>query len=294
MWDMSNFNKGIISTFFGSFWWGVIGVLYFKYISFVDPVEVVSHRVLWTIVFLFLTISFSKRIKLLVEIFKSKKKLIILFFSGLLIFINWATWIYALTIDQLVEASFGYYIFPILSVFLGYFFLKEELNLRKKISIFIIFFSILYMIYFLESFPWIGLIVAFSFSFYALLRKMVDVDTDIGLFIESFFLIPVIIYIFYNLNINHDIAFSLENINLSMILILAGPMTVIPLFLFVRGSELSGLGPASMIFFVAPRGQFILGLFLYNEPFEINKFIGFVFIWIAVLVYLKDLYENNL
>tara|TARA_Y100000022_G_scaffold76870_1_gene66343 strand:- start:3298 stop:4179 length:882 start_codon:yes stop_codon:yes gene_type:complete len=293
MWDMSNFNKGIISTFFGSFWWGVIGVLYFKYISFVDPVEVVSHRVLWTIVFLFLTISFSKRIKLLVEIFKSKKKLIILFFSGLLIFINWATWIYALTIDQLVEASFGYYIFPILSVFLGYFFLKEELNLRKKISIFIIFFSILYMIYFLESFPWIGLIVAFSFSFYALLRKMVDVDTDIGLFIESFFLIPVIIYIFYNLNINHDVAFSLENINLSMILILAGPMTVIPLFLFVRGSELSGLGPASMIFFVAPTGQFILGLFLYNEPFEINKFIGFVFIWIAVLVYLKDLYENN-
>ena len=293
MWDMSNFNKGIISTFFGSFWWGVIGVLYFKYISFVDPVEVVSHRVLWTIVFLFLTISFSKRIKLLVEIFKSKKKLIILFFSGLLIFINWATWIYALTIDQLVEASFGYYIFPILSVFLGYFFLKEELNLRKKISIFIIFFSILYMIYFLESFPWIGLIVAFSFSFYALLRKMVDVDTDIGLFIESFFLMPVIIYIFYNLNINHDVAFSLENINLSMILILAGPMTVIPLFLFVRGSELSGLGPASMIFFVAPTGQFILGLFLYNEPFEINKFIGFVFIWIAVLVYLKDLYENN-
>ena len=293
MWDMSNFNKGIISTFFGSFWWGVIGVLYFKYISFVDPVEVVSHRVLWTIVFLFLTISFSKRIKLLVEIFKSKKKLIILFFSGLLIFINWATWIYALTIDQLVEASFGYYIFPILSVFLGYFFLKEELNLRKKISIFIIFFSILYMIYFLESFPWIGLIVAFSFSFYALLRKMVDVDTDIGLFIESFFLIPVIIYIFYNLNINHDVAFSLENINLSMILILAGPMTVIPLFLFVRGSELSGLGPASMIFFVAPTGQFILGLFLYNEPFEINKFIGFVFIWIAVLIYLKDLYENN-
>ena len=122
---------------------------------------------------------------------------------------------------------------------------------------------------------------------------MVDVDTDIGLFIESFFLIPVIIYIFYNLNINHDVAFSLENINLSMILILAGPMTVIPLFLFVRGSELSGLGPASMIFFVAPTGQFILGLFLYNEPFEINKFIGFVFIWIAVLVYLKDLYENN-
>ena len=85
----------------------------------------------------------------------------------------------------------------------------------------------------------------------------------------------------------------MSNINLSLILILAGPMTVIPLFLFVRGSELSGLGPASMIFFVAPTGQFLLGLFLYNEPLFINKLIGFVFIWIAVLIYLKDIYENN-
>ena len=78
-----------------------------------------------------------------------------------------------------------------------------------------------------------------------------------------------------------------------MILVLAGPMTVIPLFLFVKGSELSGLGPASMIFFVAPTGQFLLGLFLYNESFMLSKLIGFILIWIAVLIYLKDLYENN-
>ena len=290
---MTEFNKGIISTFAGSFWWGVIGVLYFKYISFINPLEVVSHRVLWTIFFLFFFIIFKKRMNFVLLILKDKKKTFLLFLSGILIFLNWSTWIYAISIDKLVEASFGYYIFPILSVYLGSIFLGEKLNIKKKISIFIIILSIIYMMYFLEEFPWIGLVVAFSFSLYAVLRKIVMVETDIGLFIESIFLIPIIIFIFYNLNIENEIVFNLKNLELSLILILAGPMTVIPLFLFVKGSELSGLGNASMIFFVAPTGQFLLGLFLYNEAFMINKLIGFILIWFAVLIYLLDLYENN-
>ena len=290
---MGEFNKGIIYASLGSFWWGVIGVLYFKFISYVNPFEVVSHRVIWTFVSLLITIFISGKIKILISTFKDKKKVTFLFFSGLLIFINWAVWIYAISINQLVEASFGYYIFPILSVFFGNIFLKENLNLKKKISILIIFIAIIYMMFFLDQIPWIGLIVAFSFAGYAVLRKIILVETDIGLFIESLFLIPITIIILYNLNISSYISFSLDDINLSLILILAGPMTVIPLFLFVRGSELSALGPASMIFFIAPTGQFLLGLFLYNETFLMNKLIGFVLIWIAVIIYLKDLYEKN-
>ncbi len=290
---MGEFNKGIIYASLGSFWWGVIGVLYFKFISYVNPFEVVSHRVIWTVVSLFITIFISGKIKILISTFKNKKKVILLFFSGLLIFTNWAVWIYAISINQLVEASFGYYIFPILSVFFGNIFLKENLNFKKKISIFIIFIAIIYMMFFLDHFPWIGLIVAVSFAGYAVLRKIILVETDIGLFVESLFLIPITVIIFYNLNISSHISFSLSDINLALILLLAGPMTVIPLFLFVKGSELSALGPASMIFFIAPTGQFLLGLFLYNEPFLMNKLIGFVLIWIAVVIYLRDLYEKN-
>ena len=170
---MSNFNKGIVSTFLGSFWWGVIGVLYFKYVSSVNPLEVVSHRVLWTIIFLFIFIYFSGKMKLVISTFLNPRKVIILFFSGIFIFINWATWIYALTINQLVEASFGYYIFPILSIFLGNIFLQEKLNFKKKISIAIIIISIIYMMLFLEKIPFIGLVVALSFSIYAVLRKII-------------------------------------------------------------------------------------------------------------------------
>ena len=290
---MTKFNKGIIYASLGSFWWGVIGVLYFKFISYVNPFEVVSHRVLWTVFSLLITILISGKLKLLIATFEDKKKIILLFFSGLLIFINWSVWIYAISINQLVEASFGYYIFPILSVFFGNIFLKEVLNFRKKLSILIIFLSIIYMMFFLENIPWIGLIVALSFSGYAVLRKLIEIETDIGLLIESLFLIPITILIFYNLNLSNDISFSISDISLSIILILAGPMTVIPLFLFVKGSELSALGAASMIFFIAPTGQFLLGLFLYDEPFLMNKLIGFVLIWIAVLIYLRDLYEKN-
>ena len=290
---MTKFNKGIIYASLGSFWWGVIGVLYFKFISYVNPFEVVSHRVLWTVFSLLITILISGKLKLLLATFEDKKKIILLFFSGLLIFINWSVWIYAISINQLVEASFGYYIFPILSVFFGNIFLKEVLNFRKKLSILIIFLSIIYMMFFLENIPWIGLIVALSFSGYAVLRKLIEIETDIGLLIESLFLIPITILIFYNLNLSNDISFSISDISLSLILILAGPMTVIPLFLFVKGSELSALGAASMIFFIAPTGQFLLGLFLYDEPFLMNKLIGFVLIWIAVLIYLRDLYEKN-
>ena len=192
---MGEFNKGIIYASLGSFWWGVIGVLYFKFISYVNPFEVVSHRVIWTFVSLLITIYISGKIKILISTFKDKKKVTLLFFSGLLIFINWAVWIYAISINQLVEASFGYYIFPILSVFFGNIFLKENLNLKKKISILIIFIAIIYMMFFLDQIPWIGLIVAFSFAGYAVLRKIILVETDIGLFIESLFLIPITIII---------------------------------------------------------------------------------------------------
>ena len=129
---MGEFNKGIIFASLGSFWWGVIGVLYFKFISNINPSEGVSHRVLWTVVILLFSIIISRRFSLVLNVFKDKKKTLLLLFSGLLIFINWSVWIYAISVNQLVEASFGYYIFPILSVYFGNIFLNEVLNFKKK------------------------------------------------------------------------------------------------------------------------------------------------------------------
>ena len=288
------FNKGLLLTSLGSFWWGFIGVIYFQYVSFIGHIELVVHRCLWTAVMLLLTTTFFSKWSLFKRIIKNKNYLFGLFISGFLIFINWAVWIYAVATERIIDASFGYFIMPIISVLLGYIFFKEKLNKKRIFSIILVSISILILIFFnLKSLPWVGLIVAFSWAFYNLIRKKIDVDTDIGLLIESLYILPFALVAFYLIAKAGVNDFSFLNTGLSLFLILAGPMTVIPLFLYVRGVELIGLGPTGMIFYITPTLQFILGYFYYNEDFSIIKFVSFIIIWIAVIIYLKDLYETN-
>ena len=289
-----DFNKGLILTSLGSFWWGFIGVIYFEYVSFIGHIELVVHRCLWTAVMLIITTTFFSKWNILIDIISNKKNLIALFISGFLIFVNWAIWIYAVATNRIIDASFGYFIMPIISVLLGFIFFKEELNKKRILSIILVFISIIILIFFnLKSLPWVGLIVAFSWAFYNLVRKKINVDTDVGLLIESLYIFPFALIVFYFISKNGLNDFNLSNPGLSLFLILAGPMTVIPLFLYVRGVELIGLGPTGMIFYITPTLQFILGYFYYNEDFSLIKFLSFIIIWIAVVIYLKDLYETN-
>ena len=289
-----DFNKGLLLTSLGSFWWGFIGVIYFEYVSFIGHIELVVHRCIWTAMMLLLTTSFFSKWNVFLEIVSIKKNLIYLFISGFLIFINWAIWIYAVATERIIDASFGYFIMPIISVLLGKIFFKEELNNKRIFSIILVTFSILILIFFnLKSLPWVGLIVAFSWAFYNLVRKKINVDTDIGLLIESLFIFPFALIAFYLITKNGFNDFNLSDPGFSLFLILAGPMTVIPLFLYVRGVELIGLGPTGMIFYITPTLQFILGYFYYSEDFSLVKFLSFIIILVAVIIYLKDLYDNN-
>ena len=288
------FNKGLILTSLGSFWWGFIGVLYFQYVSFIGHIELVVHRCLWTAVMLLFTTTILSKWSLFKKVIINKKDLFGLFVSGFLIFINWAVWIYAVATERIIDASFGYFIMPIISVLLGYIFFKEKLNQKRIFSILLVLISIMILIFFnLKTLPWVGLIVAFSWAFYNLVRKKIYVETDIGLLIESLYILPFALVAFYFITKSGLNDFSFSNPGLSFFLILAGPMTVIPLFLYVRGVELIGLGPTGMIFYITPTLQFILGYFYYNEDFSIIKFVSFIIIWIAVIIYLKDLYETN-
>ena len=290
---ITNFKKGLLSAGLGSFWWGILGVFYFKYFSFVGHLELVIHRCLWTALVLILTTIYFSKWDLFLKTIKSSKNIFILFFTGILIFANWAIWLYALSTNQIIDASFGYFIMPILSVLFGTIFFKEKLNNKKIISILLVLISIIYLLYKFNSVPLVGISVGLAWSIYNLLRKTINVDTDIGLLVESLFLLPFAIIVFYFIVRNNFNDFSFSNPSLMFLLILAGPMTIIPLFLHIKGVELAGLGPSGMIFYIVPTLHFILGYFYYNEPFSNDKFISFILIWIAVFIYLKDLYENN-
>ena len=288
------FNKGLLLAGFGSFWWGFFGVIYFKYIAYIGHIELVVHRCLWTAFTLILTTFFFSKWNIFFKIVKNKSNLFYLFISGFLIFINWGVWIYAIATNRIIDASFGYFIMPILSVMLGYLFFKEKLNKKRVFSILLVILSILFLIIVsIKSLPWVGLIVALSWGFYNLVRKKINVDTDVGLLIESLFILPFALLAFYLIASKGYNDFQLSDPSMMLFIYLAGPMTVIPLFLYVRGVELCGLGPTGMIFYITPTFQFLLGYFYYNEPFSITKLVSFIFIWIAVIIYLKDLYETN-
>jgi chloramphenicol-sensitive protein RarD len=290
----NEFNKGLALAGFGSFWWGFFGVIYFKYITFIGHIELVVHRCLWTTLTLIITTFLFSKWHVFFKIIKIKKNLVYLFFSGLLIFTNWAAWIYAIATNRIIDASFGYFIMPILSVMLGFFFFNELLNKKRIFSIFLVISSILYLIIMsYQSLPWMGLIVAISWALYNLVRKKINVDTDVGLLIESIFILPFAIIAFYLITINGFNDFKISNPPMMLFIFLAGPMTVIPLFLYVRGVELCGLGATGMIFYITPTLQFLLGFFYYDEIFTIDKLVSFIFIWIAVIIYLKDLHETN-
>ena len=288
------FNKGLLVAGLGSFWWGFFGVIYFKYISFAGHIEVVIHRSLWTTVTLFFTTIFFSKWKLFFIIIKNKKNLLVLLISGFLIFGNWALWIYAVSTNRIIDASYGYFTMPIISIFLGYFFLNEKISNKGILSICIVIISICYLLISdFKTIPWVGLSVAVLWSVYNLVKKKINVDTDIGLFIESLFIFPFVIFAFYIITKNNFNDFDISNPSLMIILMLAGPMTVIPLFLYVKGVMHCGLGPAGMIFYITPTLQFLLGYFLFNEPINLEKLLSFILIWIAVFIYLKDLYENK-
>ena len=284
-----NLFKGISFTIGASIWWGVIGVIYFKFVSFASPLELTIHRTIWTALLLLITTSYYSKWDEFKKIIKKKLNLLFLLITGLLVSLNWFTWLYAVKTNNLLDSALGYYIFPILSVFLGIIFLNEKYNRNKIISVFLVILALLYFLIKLGQIPWIGITVALTFSLYGLIRKKVKVSSDIGLLIETLILTPIALLLFVFLVQNNLNIFSLNKPVLSFYLFWAGLMTLIPLFWYTKGFGLIGIGPASMIFFLTPTAQFLLGLYYFNEPLILDELIAFIFIWIAVIIYLNEL-----
>ena len=284
-----NLLKGSLFTVGASLWWGVIGVLYFKFVSFASASELVIHRTIWTAILLIITTSYYSKWREFKKIINKRVNIFILFITGLLISINWVTWLYAVKTDKLLDSALGYYIFPILSVFFGIIFLKEKYNRNKIISVLLVILALTYLIIKLGEVPWIGITVAVTFSLYGLIRKKIRVSSDIGLLIETLLISPIAIVLFIFLIKNNLNIFSFNEPVLSFYLFWAGLMTLIPLFWYTKGFELIGIGPASMIFFLTPTAQFFLGIYYFNEPLILDKLISFIFIWVAVMIYLNEL-----
>ena len=281
--------SGVFYACFASLWWGVIGTIFFKFVSFASFIELTVHRTIWTAVLLVFSTSLLRKWPEFTKIIKNRKNQFLLFLSGLLVSINWGTWLYAVSVNRLLDSSLGYYIYPIISVFLGKIFLKEKLNKNQFIAVTLVVISLIYFLLKLGELPWIGLTVAITFSIYGLIRKKIRVSSDIGLLIETLLISPIAIVLFvYLVNMNMNIFSTAEPI-LSFYLFWSGFMTLVPLFLYTLGFKIIGIGPASMILFLTPTSQFLLGITYFGEILTLEKFLGFLIIWVAVSIYLNEL-----
>ncbi len=289
----NNLLKGIFFSSFASTFWGIPQPLIFNQIKYIPAIEIVSHRALWSFIFLFLIITFIGRIKDLLLIFNSYKILILLSLGAILISINWIGFIFAVSLNRVQDASMGYFLTPLVSISLGYFFLNEKISKAKFISILLMISAIFFLIISLKTLPILAFIIGTSWGVYGLLKKQINISSEIGLLYESFLItllaLPYIIYI-DRVNVGF---FLNESMNTNYLLILTGAITVFPLFLFNQGVKFITLGFAGVIFYLAPTLHFFTAIIILEETLSLSKLIAFIIIWFGVLIFIIDSLRNE-
>ena len=288
-----NFYKGIFYTCLASLFWGIPQPLFFNEIKFIPAIEIAIHRGLWSFILLLIIVISLGRIQEFFFLFKSYKKILFLSITATLITINWAGFIFAVSINRVQDASMGYYITPMLSIGLGYFFLNEKISILKFVSISMMLASIIFLIISLNSFPFVAILIGTTWSIYGLLRKQINVSSEIGLFYESGFITliasPYLIYLYFK-----GSGFFLNESSLtSIFLMLTGLITIFPLFFFNQGVKFIPLGFAGVIFYLAPSFHFITSVFILNENISLHKLISFIIIWIAVAIFIIDIFKER-
>jgi chloramphenicol-sensitive protein RarD len=266
--------------------WGFIP-LYFRALSDVSPLIVLCHRIVWSAFFMVLVISVRAEWKSIWPVFHRRRNIVLLSAGALLIALNWLLFIYAVATKQLLQASLGYFINPLLSIALGLIFLRERLRGWQWLAVLIAAAAVLNLSVRGAGFPWLALSLAASFGFYGLVRKSVDINSLHGLMIESAILVPLAVIM---LNVWHGGHVSLPTLG---ILSLSGVITAVPLLCFgaaLRRLQLSTMG---FLQYVGPTLQFLVAVGLFHEPLNRAKLGSFALCWLAILVYITDSLLNR-
>ncbi|RXJ98598.1 protein RarD [Arcobacter sp. CECT 8986] len=278
---------GLIYALCAFFFWGLVPI-YYKQVMMVPPFEILAARVIFSVVVLIFLLFISKQFYTLQPIFRSMKKMKYLIIASLLISFNWFTFIYAISVNKIVEASLGYFITPLVSVALGFFIFNERINRLQKVAITLAFVAICYQLITIGNIPLIALGLAFSFGFYGMVRKKVEIASLPGLFIETIIMLPFAAFYLYFVYENSTSVFNtLDSYNM-FILALSGLVTVLPLLWFNSAAIRLDLTTLGFLQYSGPTVAFFVAIFLYNEEVNINKFITFIIIWIALIIFSYD------
>ncbi len=267
--------------------WGVFP-LYWKLLLHVPPQQILAHRIVWSMLFLFIILAW-RRNRLFLQYLSSPKLVGTLILSSAFIGINWFTYIYAVNNDHIVDASLGYYINPMVNILLGVVFLKERLTRIQLIAVVFAFAGVGYLTFHYGKLPVLSLVLAFSFGFYGLIRKKANLQSMPGLMVETLLLAPIALWYLWHVNTIGIGAFGHYSLKSDLLLVLAGPVTALPLFWFGIAATRIPLSTVGFMQYLAPSIQLLIGIFVFSEPFNSAYMVSFGLVWIGLGIYTYSL-----
>jgi chloramphenicol-sensitive protein RarD len=282
-------NRGILYGIGAYLMWGFFP-LYFKALHGVPALEIMFHRVLWCFLFLTVVILVKKEWSNLIIELRRPRVLPIYALAAVLLAANWLVYIFGINSGQVVETSLGYFINPLFSVTLGVIFLREKLRPTQWLPIGLAAGGVIYLTIQVGTLPWIALALAFTFGFYGLLKKIAPLGALHGLTLETAILfLPALGYLLF-VESQGSAAFGHASWSVTLLLALAGVVTAIPLLLFAAAARSIPLYMLGILQYIAPPGQFLLGVLVFDEAFTPVRLVGFSIIWLALLLYSVENY----
>jgi chloramphenicol-sensitive protein RarD len=258
--------------------------IYWKWLQQISALQLIGHRVVWSCVMLLAIIVMSRQWKVFRSSILNRRALAIYALAGVLIAINWTIYVWAVNSSFIVETSLGYFINPLVSILLGVLVLGERLRVGQWLAIGLAAAGVLYLTLAYGSLPWISLALACTFGVYGLVKKMAPLGAVHGLALETgILLLPALGYLFYESQAGRG-AFFHSGTTVDLLMIGAGPVTTIPLLLFAAAARRIPLSMIGLFQYIAPTLQFLIGVFLFHEPFTRSRFIGFSMVWLGLLL----------
>jgi chloramphenicol-sensitive protein RarD len=280
--------KGVLYGIGAYLMWGFFPI-YWKLLHGINAFQLISHRIIWSFVLLMLVILVTRQLADFRATAKSKNLWVYLI-AALLIGFNWTLYVWAVNENYIVETSLGYFINPLISVLLGVIFLRERLRMGQWIPVVLAALGVTYLTFIYGRLPYIALALAFSFGLYGLVKKLSPLGSLYGLTVETGILfLPAVGYLLFA-EANGSGAFFHTGLRSDLLMVGAGLVTTVPLLLFASAARSVPLWLVGLLQYIAPTLQFLIGVFIYKEPFNHEQLIGFGIVWLALLIFLVENY----
>jgi chloramphenicol-sensitive protein RarD len=286
-------NKGILAGIGAYLLWGLFPI-YWRWLEQDPAIEILAHRMVWSLAFMAIVLTVQKQWGWIAQSLRNRRTVAIYTLAAILLSLNWYTYIWAVNAGYVVEASLGYFINPLVNFLLGVIFLGERLRVGQVSAVILAGAGVVYLTVSYGSLPWISLALAITFGLYGLIKKTAPLESMHGFSLETLVLfLPALGYLIYR-NASGIGAFSHQGSLITVLLALAGPVTSVPLLMFGYSARKIPLSMLGFIQYITPTMQFLLGVFVYFEPFPQARLVGFCIIWLALLVYsLEGLFNNR-